>query len=97
MGRIQAPRRIGKVDTLEGRASKLMLCVRTKVITCAGKAKQRLLVLQGTARIYFKLLSTAAMVDSLAEKADECPLNWGHQVFFACNWDHKNCQFYRIA
>ena len=71
MGRIQAPRRIGKVDTLEGRASKLMLCVRTKVITCAGKAKQRLLVLQGTARIYFKLLSTAAMVDSLAEKADE--------------------------
>ena len=77
MCRVWGPRRIGKVDTLEGRASKLMLCVHTKVITCAGKAKQRLM-LQVTALIYVGLLTTAAMVDNLAEKVDKCPLNQGH-------------------
>ena len=39
----------------------------------AGKAKQRL-VLRVT---NVKLLTTVAMVDNLAEKVDECPLNRG--------------------
>ena len=40
--------------------------------------------------LYVKLLTTAAMVDHLAEKVDECPLNWGHSVLLAYNWDRKN-------
>ena len=40
----------------------------------AGKVKQRL-VLRVTTNV--KLLTTAAMVDNLAEKFDKCPLNRG--------------------
>ena len=49
--------------------SKLSFAVRWQ-----GRAKQRL-VLQVTT---LKLLTTAAMVDNLAEKVDECPLKRGH-------------------
>ena len=45
----------------------------------AGKANQRLLMLV-TALSNVKLLTTTVMVDNLAEKVDECPLNWGCQV-----------------
>ena len=44
-----------------------------------------------------KMLTTAAMVDSLAEKADECPLNWGRKVLFVYEWDCKNCLLYRVT
>ena len=37
------------------------------------------------------------MVDNFAEKVDECPLNWGHKVFFMYNWDGENCPLYRVA
>ena len=43
----------------------------------ARKAKQRL-VQCTTSNSTIKLLTTAAMVDNLAEKVDECPLNRGH-------------------
>ena len=33
-----------------------------------------------TALSNVKLLTTTVMVDNLAEKVDECPLNWGCQV-----------------
>ena len=29
-------------------------------------------------------------MDNLAEKVDECPLNRGHCVLFAYNWDCEN-------
>ena len=44
--------------------------------TLAWKAKQRL-VLRATVLSNVKLLTTAAMVDNLAEKVDECPPNHG--------------------
>ena len=34
-------------------------------------------------------LTTAVMVDNLAEKVDECPLNQGRKVLFVYNWDAK--------
>ena len=37
------------------------------------------------------------MVDNLAEKVNKCPLNWGHWVLFAYNWDRENCPLYRVA
>ena len=44
------------------------------------------------------LLITAAMVDNLAKKVDECPLNLGCLVFcFPCNWDRKNGLLYGVA
>ena len=43
------------------------------------------------------LLTTAAMVDNLAEKVDKCPLNRGRKVLFAYNWDRKNCPLYGVA
>ena len=38
-----------------------------------------------TAIANLMLLTTAVIVDNLAEKVDVCPLNWGHQVLFAYN------------
>ena len=43
------------------------------------------------------LLTSAVMVDNLAENIDECPLNWGRQVLFAYNWDSENCPLYRVV
>ena len=40
-----------------------------------------------------KLLTTAAMVDNLAKKCDECPLN----VRLAYNWNRENCPLYGVA
>ena len=37
------------------------------------------------------------MAGNLAKKVDECPLNRGHQVLFAYNWDCVNCPLYRVA
>ena len=37
------------------------------------------------------------MVDNLAEKVDECPLNRGHLVLLVYNWDRENCPLYRVA
>ena len=37
------------------------------------------------------------MVDNLAEKVDECPLNWGCRVLLAYNWDRKNCPLYGVV
>ena len=37
------------------------------------------------------------MVDNLAEKVDECPLNQGRLVLLAYNWDHENCLLYGVA
>ena len=37
------------------------------------------------------------MVDNLAEKVDECPLNRGRWVLLACNWDRENCPLYGVA
>ena len=37
------------------------------------------------------------MVDNLAEKVDECPLNRGRRVLLVYNWDHKNCPLYGVA
>ena len=34
------------------------------------------------------------MVDQLAEKFDECPLNWGHYVL---NWGREPCPLYGVA
>ena len=43
------------------------------------------LVLQITALSNGKLLTTAAMVDNLAEKVENCPLNRSCQVLFTYN------------
>ena len=37
--------------------------------------------------INLKLLTTAVMVDNLAEKVDKCLLNRGCSVLLAYNWD----------
>ena len=37
------------------------------------------------------------MVDNLAEKVNECPLNRGRWVLLAYNWDRENCPLYRVA
>ena len=37
------------------------------------------------------------MVDNLAEKVEECPLNWGCWVLLAYNWDHENCPLCGVA
>ena len=37
------------------------------------------------------------MVDSLAEKVDECLLNQGCSVLFVYNWDRESCLLYRLA
>ena len=36
-------------------------------------------------------------MDNLAEKVDECPLNWGRKVSFAYNCDHENYPLYRVV
>ena len=36
------------------------------------------------------------MVDNLAEKVDECLLNWGHCVLLTYNWDRENCPLYGV-
>ena len=43
------------------------------------------------------LLTQAAMVDNLAEKVNECPLNRGHEVLFAYNWNCENCRLYGVV
>ena len=43
----------------------------------AGNATQRLVIQVTTMNLMSKLLTTAAMVDNLAKKVDECPVNWG--------------------
>ena len=43
------------------------------------------------------LLTTAVMVDNLAKKVDECPLNWDRQVLYAYNWDCESCPLYGVA
>ena len=42
-------------------------------------------------------LTTAVMVDNLAEKVDKCPLNRGRYVLLAYNWDRENCPLYGVA
>ena len=37
------------------------------------------------------------MVDNLAEKVNDCPLNRGRWVLLAYNWDHESCPLYRVA
>ena len=37
------------------------------------------------------------MVDNLAEKVSECPLNWGRSVLFAYNWNGEKCLLYAVA
>ena len=37
------------------------------------------------------------MVDRLAEKVDDCLLNWGRLVLLAYNWDRKNCPIHGVA
>ena len=39
------------------------------------------------------------MVDNLAEKVDECPLNWDRRVLlvYMYNWDRKNCRLYGVV
>ena len=37
------------------------------------------------------------MVDNLAEKVDECPLNRGRCILLAYNWDRENCPLYGVA
>ena len=34
-----------------------------------------------------KLLTQVTMVDNLAEKVDECPLNWGRYILLVYKWD----------
>ena len=36
-------------------------------------------------------------MDNLAEKVDECPLNWDRKVLLAYNRDRKNCPSYGVA
>ena len=44
------------------------------------------------------MLTTAAMVDNLAEKVDErVSAKLGCQVLFVYNWDHENCPLYGVA
>ena len=43
------------------------------------------------------LLTAAVMVDNLAEKVDECPLNRGREVLLAYNWDRESCPLYGVA
>ena len=43
-----------------------------------------------------KLLTTAVMVDNLAKKVDECPLNWDSQILFAYNWERESCPLYGV-
>jgi len=44
-----------------------------------------------------KLLTTAVMVDNLAEKVEECALNRDHEVLFAYNWDRESCPLHRVT
>ena len=37
------------------------------------------------------------MVDNLAEKIDECPLNRSRVVLFAYSWDRESCPLYGVA
>ena len=37
------------------------------------------------------------MIDNLALKVDECPLNRGHKVLLAYNWDRENCPLYGVV
>ena len=37
------------------------------------------------------------MVDNLAEKVDECPLNRDRLVLLVYNWDRENCLLYGVA
>ena len=37
------------------------------------------------------------MAVNLAEKVNECLLNWGRQVLFTYNWDHETCPLYGVA
>ena len=37
------------------------------------------------------------MVDNLAKKVDECPLNRDRQVLFAYIWDRESCPLYGVA
>ena len=37
------------------------------------------------------------MVNNVAEKVNECPLNQGHQVLFPYNWDRKNRLLYGVV
>ena len=37
------------------------------------------------------------MVDNLADKVDECPLNRGRLVLLAYNWDRENCPLYGVV
>ena len=43
------------------------------------------------------MLTTAAMVDNLAKKVDECPLNRGRWVLLVYNWDRENYALYGVA
>ena len=36
------------------------------------------------------------MLDNLAEKVDNCLLNWGRYVMFAYSWDCKSCPLYGV-
>ena len=36
-------------------------------------------------------------MDNPAEKVDECPLNRGHKVLFAYNWDRESCPLYGVV
>ena len=53
-----------------------------------GRLSRDYIVRWVTANI--KLLTSAAMVDNLAEKVDECPLNRGRHVLFVYNWEPEN-------
>ena len=37
------------------------------------------------------------MVDNLAEKVDECPLNRGPLSIACVNWDRENCPLYGVS
>ena len=36
-------------------------------------------------------------MDNLAEKVNEYPLNRGHYVLFAYNWEHEKCLLYGVV
>ena len=66
---------VGMVPCVIRLLSTTWLCFQSfPLLYAGGKAKQRL-VLRVT--VLMKLLTPAVMVDNLAEKVDECPLNWG--------------------
>ena len=46
---------------------------------------------------WLRCITTAAMAGNLFEKVDECPLNWGHWVLFAYNWDCEKTLLYEVA